>query len=118
MLPPWERIKKEKVKIPPAPQKLIEITETLPEKPSFKETWVMRILVLFVVLLIAGGIISFFYWYFRIREKPLPPSPVPLVPKEETLPVVEDELILPVIEEEPVLPPLAPTEVLPPDVEE
>jgi len=59
--------KKEPVKEQPKVPTSEEIIRVVPKKPSFKEKLWVRALVVAATLVILAGILTFWYWYFRIR---------------------------------------------------
>lgn len=68
------------------------IFRPLPEKLSMGEKLWVRLVILFIVLIILAGLITFWYWYAVIRPKNLPENPEENPPFEQ-LPVIPTALI-------------------------
>jgi len=47
-----------------------EIIRIVPKKPSWKEKLFARIIIVAAVLVVLTGILTFWYWYFKIRTQP------------------------------------------------
>jgi len=62
-LPILKQAVKEQPKIPETE----EIIRVVPKKPSFREKLWVRALIVAATLVILAGILTFWYWYFRIR---------------------------------------------------
>lgn len=69
-----------------SPQKLAEdLIRVVPKKPNIKEKLWVRILIVAIVVIILGGVLTFWYWFFRVKNQP-PEG------EQETPPQLEEKL--------------------------
>jgi len=62
---------KRKKPIEPVEKRLTEeLIRVVPKKPSIKEKLWIRILIVGIVIIILAGVLTFWYWFFKIKNQP------------------------------------------------